>query len=188
MNRRPLLMAALAVATVAMTAALAVYIPVSRSDAGDAPATDPPGGIPQPALPDGEMFARVTPASRRTDDHVVLRIDPAELLTGQPAHDAAVDAGVIGEDEELPNDVFIVDPDDATQTVAVDDDATVTVQIAPADAPLITVTVSAEQLYDVFDGAIGDGAVYGVLPGEPLPLRLTIARGTVTAAEYVYLP
>jgi hypothetical protein len=188
MNRPRLPTAAGAIA-VAAVAALAVYIPVSRRDASDASAaTDPPGGIPQPALPDGELFAWVTLASNRADDHVVLRVDPAELLTGQQAHVAAVDAGVIGEDEELANDLFVVNRDDATQTVAVDDAASVTVQIAPADAPLATITVAAGRFYDIFDGAIDDRAVYGVLPGEPLPIRLTIARGTVTTAEHVYLP
>ncbi len=187
MNHRILLAATSAVA-VAAVAATAVYIPVSRSAADGAPGADPPGGVPQPALPDGELFAWVTLASNGADDHVVLRIDPAELLTGQPAHDAAVDAGVIGPDEELPNDVFIVDPVDTTQTIAVDDDATITVQIAPADAPLTSITVSADRLYDIFGGAIDGGAVYGVVPGEPLPMRLIIAQGTVTAAEHVYLP
>jgi len=186
MNRRVLLISTGAIATA--VAAIAAYVPVSRSAADAAPGTDPPAGVPHPALPDGELFAWVTLASNSADDHVVLRIDPAELLTGQAAHDAAVDAGVIAEDEELPNDVFIVDLDDATRTVAVDDDATVTVQVAPADAPLTTITVPTDRLYDIFGGAIDGGAVYGVVPGEPLPMRLTIAQGTVTAAEHVYLP
>ena len=187
MNRQRIRTAAIAVAAVAVTA-LALYVPVSRSAASDAPATDPPGSTPRPALADGELFAWVTLASSRADDDVVIRIDPAEFLTGRQAHHAAVEAGVIDDDEELPNDVFIVNADDATQTVAVDDTATVTVQVTPPDAPLITVTVSADRFYDIFDGAIDDGAVYGVLPGKPLPMRLTIDGGTITAAEHVYLP
>jgi hypothetical protein len=191
MNRQARLTAAIAIAvTVAAVTvtALAVYVPVARSAARDAPATDPPGGTPRPALADGDLFAWVTLASSRADDHVVLRIDPAELLTGQDAHDAAVEAGVIDDDEQLSNDVFIVNPDNATRTVAVDDTATITVQIVPPDGALTTDTVAVDLLYDVFDGATGDNAVYGLLPGEPLPMRLTIDTGTVTAAEHVYLP
>ena len=168
--------------------ALVAWGIASHTEALDARDTDAPGGVPVEAVPDGELFAFVTLASTPNDDRVVIRIDPGEMLTGSAAHDAAVDSGVINADEELPNDVFIIDPDPHTETIALRDDAVITILIAPAGETLRPFEIRPDELYDAFDGALAAGAVYGIIPGEPVPMTLTVEHGLVVSGAQVFLP
>jgi hypothetical protein len=188
MNPRTIAVAAATLIGVVGFGAVAAWGVTDRTEALDAPPTDVPGGIPAEAIPDGQQFAFVTLASTPDDDRVVIRIDPAEMLTGTAAHDAAVEAGVIATVEELPNDIFIADPDPRTRTIALHDDAAVTVQIASAGEPLRPFEIRPGELYDAFDGALAAGAVYGIIPGEPVAMTLTVERGFVVSAAPVFLP
>ena len=133
------------------------------------------------------MFGFVTLDSSPGEPHVLLLVDVADLLNGSEAHQAAVAAGVITEDEELPNDVFVVDSG-ATVSLPMFDDATITVQAAGADGTLEPLVLGPADLYEAVDGMVGGVALYGVIPGEPLPMTLTVHDGAVVAAVMEYLP
>lgn len=137
-----------------------------------------------PALEDGEWFGFVTTDS--SGGVVQLLIDPAEMLSGQEAHDAAVEAGFITEDEDLPNDFFIANPDVQTYLVPVADDATITVLSGEAVDRVLTVSI--DELATIFDGTYEGEVVYGIFPGILVPFDVTIVDGTATVVAQVYTP
>lgn len=184
------LVALVAVTAGAVIAAAALLQPTTVTT------TDrPPGGEagdPQPSttttttlidhpIPDGEWFAWITVQNEKT-----IWVDRAEILTGQEAHEAAVEAGVITEDEELPNDVFISNPDRQYEPVPFADDATVTV--LSGVEPGATLEVATADLLGLYDGTYAGEPVYGIIPGEPIAMTLVLEDGLITSAEAVYLP
>lgn len=188
MNPRTMAVAVATLVGVVGIGAVAMWGVTDRTEALDAPPTDTPDGVPAEAIPDGQHFAFVTHASAPDDEHVVIRTDPAEMLTGTAAHAAAVDAGFIDTDDELPKEIFIIDPDRRTQTIALHDDAVVIVQVARAGEAPRPFEIRPDGLHDAFDGALEAGAVYGIIPGEPVPMTLTVERGFVVSAAQVFLP
>ena len=192
---RPVLAVALAIAVSAPLLAACGGDSSSTTSGADtgAPTTAladtllPTTGIPTTAPADGNVFGFVTLDSSPGEPHVLLLVDVADLLNGSEAHQAAVAAGVITEDEELPNDVFVVDSG-ATVSLPMFDDATITVQAAGADGTLEPLVLGPADLYEAVDGMVGGVALYGVIPGEPLPMTLTVHDGAVVAAVMEYLP
>lgn len=151
-------------------------------DVTDAPGEDEPDQLPPPA--DGVWFAFIQAGGPGSDGQIV--IDPAEMLTGDEAHDAAVDAGVIGEDEDLPNDFFILNPDDEMYLVGFSPSAEISVLPAmDLESPL---TVSGADLVSILTGSYAGDEIYGVVAGEPAAFEVTVSGGVVTEAEQVYLP
>lgn len=63
-----------------------------------------------PALEDGEWFAWVIVGEDETSAPT-LGVDLADMLTGEEAKKAAIEDGVIGEGEDLPNDFYIDNPE-----------------------------------------------------------------------------
>lgn len=155
---------------------------------GDVDITDDTSdSTPQPGLEqlaDGDWFGMVT--VQRRGDVIWMGIDPAEMLTGEAAHDAAVAAGVITEDEELPNDLFILDEEERTFEHVLDPAAVV--RVLDGNQPWIQLDVSGSDLLDLYDGTYGGPPVYGIIPGTPIAMDLTISGGSVTSATAVYLP
>lgn len=135
-------------------------------------------------LADGDWFGYVT--VNGDGDTVTLGIDIAEILTGQAAHDAAVDAGVIGADEELPNDMFILDDETRVYTHTLGESAVV--RLLDGNQPWIQLDVTPSDLLALYDGTYAGTPVYGIVPGTPIPMNVTVAGGEVVAAEAVYLP
>jgi hypothetical protein len=137
------------------------------------------------AIADGEWFAFVTVD---TDDsgEPTLGIDVAEVLTGEEARQAAIDAGVIGEGEDLPNDFFISNPEPTRELLHLAPDADITV-ISATD-PGMTIDVEVEDLQALYEGTYPLDDVYGIVPGEPIAMEVTIVDGMVTAAHAFYLP
>jgi len=137
-----------------------------------------------PSVADGTYFGFVSVGE--DGEKVVVDFDQAEMLSGQEAHDAAVAAGVITADEDLPNDVFIVNPDESTERVNLASDAVIT--MLSAEDPAATLDIDAETLGALFAGGYEGPSVYGVVPGQPMPMMVDIAGDVITAARAVYLP
>ncbi len=156
-------------------------VPPTTTTAPSTPTTSPD----QPAaLEDGEWFGFVTTHS--DGGAIQLLVDPAEMLSGQEAHDAAVEAGFITEDEDLPNDYFIANPDDQTYLVPVAPGATITV--FSAETVDTELTIDIDQLAAIFAGTYEGEMVYGIVPGQPVPFDVTIGGGVATVIAQVYVP
>lgn len=179
--------------------AIVALIPVARVEGQSPPptvveeappATDgsPPTTVfePTPAadLPDGEWFGFVT--VNGDNGPTVVTIDIAEILTGEEARKAAVDAGVIEEGEDLPNDFFIDDPDDEFEILTLADDAVI--KVLSAMTPETYLTIDAATLESLFNGSYAGEPVYGISPDMPAPMNITVEDGLVTIIESVYLP
>ena len=121
------------------------------------PTQTPGGSVPQG---DSEVFAWVLSAADGT-----ITYDPAEMLTGDAAHDAAVEAGVITEAEDLPNDFFISNPEEEALTATLDPNGSYILLGLGTDQAIEEVTLTMED----FVAALETGAgFYGVIPGRLL--------------------
>ncbi len=122
----------------------------------------------------------------RTSGDVVVDFDEAEMLTGDAAVEAAVEAGVIAEGEDLPNDFFIVDGGTGIEQLELADG--VSIAVLSGDDAGATLDVDLDALADLYDGSYEGPAVYGIAPGQPVAMNVHTADGVVTAMEAVYLP
>lgn len=161
----------------------AVFVPLTRTSSDPKPTVNT---IPAPTngLSDGTWFGWV-----RVHDaggSVQLLIDPADMLTGEQARAAAVVAGVIAPHEDLPNDFFIDNPNREIFTNTVSADATLIVSSAVDPAEEIYLTP--RELHALFSGAYEGELIYGIIPGQSIPMTVTVSSGLVTAAAQVYLP
>jgi hypothetical protein len=167
--------------------ALAVMQPATRDVGGNpgdpVPTSTPPTTGAPVALPDGTLVGWVTVDPGSPGD---LAVDEVEILTGQAAHDAAVDAGIITEDEDLPNDMFIANREETSVEVSLDADAII--EMLAAATPETHVTVTPDELAALVDGTYSGPPVYGVSPGEPILMTITVDAGSVAVLEAVYLP
>ena len=135
-------------------------------------------GASVPASTD-EFFALVLSAEGEE-----LTFDPAEILTGDEAHDAAVAAGVISEDEDLPNDYFISNPEEDTQSAVLSAAGSFVLLGFDAGGAIEEVTVDRDELIT----ALQDGeGYYGIVVGET-PMTLVVSGGEIIAANQVYFP
>lgn len=135
-------------------------------------------GASVPASTD-EFFAFVLSAEGEE-----LTFDPAEILTGDEAHDAAVVAGVISEDEDLPNDYFISNPEEDTQSAVLSAAGSFVLLGFDAGGAIEEVTVDRDELIT----ALQDGeGYYGIVVGET-PMTLVVSGGEIIAANQVYFP
>lgn len=189
----------LGVVVVGGVLAIVALIPVTRVE-GDSPpptvvdeappATEdtPPSTVvePPPAtdLPDGKWFGFVT--VNGDNGPTVVTIDLAEILTGEEARRAAVEAGVIEEGEDLPNDFFIHDPDDKIEILTLADDAVI--KVLSAMTPETYLSIDAATLESLFNGSYTGEPVYGISPDVPAPMDITVEDGLITSIESVYLP
>ncbi|MCZ7662866.1 MAG: hypothetical protein M5U22_08010 [Thermoleophilia bacterium] len=151
----------------------------SGTTAPESEPTETAGGS---TIADGEQFGFVREVAAGT-----LVFDPAEFLTGEAAVAAAREAGVIGEDEDLPNDFFIRNTDTSEETVPVDSAITFTLVGFDSAGALTDEEVSYAELEQLFAGGADTAQVYGFVPGE-LPMTLTFAGGKVAGGVQQYLP
>ncbi|MGD2064706.1 MAG: hypothetical protein PVF51_14155 [Nitrospirota bacterium] len=176
----------LAVATALVVGgALAAMAGANDEDPTTAPTTTttPTTTPPVAGLRDGETTGWVTIDPSAPG---MLTVDQVDILTGRDAHDAAVNAGVINADEDLPNDMFIDNPDDETVEISLSDDAVIT--MISAITPDETVGVSFTDLVSLIDGTYAGTPIYGVVPGAPVLMSITIDGGSATSVSAVYLP
>lgn len=130
-------------------------------------------------LADGTYFAWLEGLA---EDGLV--VDVAEMLTGEEARQAAIEAGFISEGEDLPNDFFIINPDDAVEVVPLSPEATYRLLLFAQGVPTET-EVDYAEFAAVLSGETVD--VYGVADGE-LPATIVVAGGVIVSVTQVYLP
>jgi hypothetical protein len=126
------------------------------------------------ALADGLHVARIVAIDAPVS---AIEIDLAEMLTGEEAIAAAREAGVIGPDEDLPNDFYVRDLDDAVHHVGIDRDAVVELVDCTAACQLVEVTLADF----LAERAVPFNAEYALF-------EITITDGRVTAVSEIYLP
>jgi hypothetical protein len=141
--------------------------------------TTVPDDRPEHDLADGETFAWLRGL---TGDGLI--VDPAEMLTGEEARQAAVDAGVIEEGEDLPNDFFILDESDETSVVGLAEGAEFALLLFEDGSPVET-AVGYDEFASALEGANPD--VYGVMDGV-IPATVTIEDGVIVSIVQTYLP
>ncbi len=136
-------------------------------------------------IADGEWFALVTVGSDEAGE-VTLGVDRAEMLGGEEARQAAIADGVISADEDLPNDFYIDNDEMVLELVHLADDARF-VMISGTDIEE-RITVDADTFVELWEGTYEGDPIYGVAPGVPIAMNVTITDGLVSEAESVYLP
>ena len=117
-----------------------------------------------------------------------LVFDPAEMLTGDEALDAAREDGIIGADEELPNDFYIRNLDDKDEwQVAVGSDAEFILIGFDAAGALTDTPVPAAEFEALLSGSADATDFYGFVAGD-VPMTLVLIGDTVTGGSQTYLP
>jgi hypothetical protein len=133
------------------------------------------------AAPRVEQFAFI-----RSIDESATRYDPAIMLSGEAAAEAARADGVIGEGEVLPNDYYISNPEEEEITANLDPDGTYVLIGLGRYGDLVDRQLSVPELVAALNGADPE-AFYGIVPGQ-VPMILTLDGDTVVAARQQYLP
>lgn len=139
----------------------------------------------EPALADGDYFAYIT-VGRDQSDEITLAVDLAEMLTGEEARQAAIDAGVIEEGEELPNDFFIDNPEIVMELIHLADDVEITV-ISGTDTSE-QILIDGATLERLYEGTYSGDPIYGIPAGVPIVMDIVVEDGLITEAHAVYLP
>ncbi len=178
--------------TTLLATALVLLVALSASACGDGgtptPAITGPGGTSAgPLVADGEHFGFLVDV---TADHMLF--DPADVLSGDAALEAARAEGFIGPDESLDNDFYISNLDERAADLQVDAAATFTLLVADTSGSPVEKTVTYADLVSLWHG-VGDGDVYysGLAQGFSaitVPINLTIVGGRVTGGSEQYLP
>lgn len=133
-------------------------------------------------LPEIEQFAFV-----RGIDQSEIRFDPATMLTGEEAVEAAQADGVLAEGEDLPNDFYISNPDREETVATLDPDgAYYLIGFSSYGGALVNRQLTLEELVAVLNGENAE-AFYGIIPGD-VPMILTLDGNTAVAAHQQYLP
>ncbi len=165
---------------------IALSVLMSAALAACAASADPgEGPEPTPAIADGDWFAWVT-VGEDESGAMTIGVDLAEMLTGQAARDAAVQDGVINGDEDLPNDFYIDNPESVYELLPLADEPEILV-LSGKD-PSESVLIEPAQLGELYDGTYKGEPVYGIVPGEPIAMNVSVLDGEITKTAMVYLP
>ena len=140
---------------------------------------------PTPEVDDGEWFAFVTVGEDETGTPT-LAVDLAEMLTGEEARQQAVEDGVIGEGEDLPNDFYIHNPEQEMELLQMADGSDIRVVSGDDTSQMLEITM--EQLEALYKGEYVGSPVYGVVPNTPIPMNVTVSDRMITDLTMVYLP
>ena len=119
-------------------------------------------------------------------DESVISYDPAVMLSGEAAAEAASADGVLGAGESLPNDYYIGNPEEEVATAKLDPEGTYVLIGFGRYGDLVDRQLTVPELVVALNGADPEG-FYGIVPGE-VPMILTIEGNTVVAARQQYLP
>lgn len=128
-----------------------------------------------------------------TGSAIVVAVDPAEMLTGEAAPAAAREDGVLGQDEDLPNDFYIRNPDDATVEFTVSPSVVVTLQACYPDGECVTTEEVDLNTWSVLLGAgrgrpTDPGLGWDWYGAGTLPYEFTLESKVITQVEEQYLP
>ena len=138
---------------------------------------------PPPAPSSAERFGFIRSVST-AGPAATLAFDEAELLTGKAAQRAAEDDGAVEPGEAVPNDYYIRNPDQTTQTLRIANDAKITAKRCPLCRkgrpgelePFLAAFMKGRQTYaDPYRG-------------KHVPYWLTIENGEVVAIDEQYVP
>ncbi len=123
------------------------------------------------------------------DGTTILQVDQAEMLTGDEAVAAARQDGVIGADEDLPNDFYIRNPEESTTEFTVSPDVVVTLQACYEGGDCVTTEQVDLETWSVLLGGEEDPGLDWSWYGQgSLPYVLTVANDLIVGIEEVYLP
>jgi hypothetical protein len=136
-------------------------------------------------IDDGTWFAFVTVGEDETGE-MTLGVDLADMLTGEEARAAAVEDGFISEGEDVPNDFYIDNDEQNLELLHVADGAQF--GLIPASDTSEKVLVDPPILAEVYEGTYSGDPFYGIPPGTPIAMEVTISEGLVSGGEAVYLP
>lgn len=179
-RRRDAIVAALIVATVVALVAWRMTAPAESAPPPSVTSTTTP--TVEAPLPDGEHFVYVKEVM---DDG--LRVDVAILLSGEEARLAAIEDGVIGPDEDLPNDVYIRNAEVNVVDLNVAPDADLTVLVFDDNGAIVEEGIKLNELKVAFTGDYAGHVIYGLVAGE-FPVTINVDNGVVANLEQVYLP
>jgi hypothetical protein len=131
---------------------------------------------------DGDMFAYLTAVD---GDSIV--IDPAAILDGDAAREAAEKDGVIQPGQDLPNDFYIQNHEPGPLSIGVAPGVGVTVLTFDSNGSISQTEIGLAQLATAFTGEYVGVPIYGLDAGA-FPVTLTVEDNQVTAITQVYLP
>lgn len=131
---------------------------------------------------DGDMFAFINAI-----DGDSITIDPAAMLTGDEAREAAEGDGFISPGQDLPGDFYIQNNEPGPLSIGVAPDIEVTVLTFDSGGNVTETEIGLAQLATAFTGEYTGVAIYGLNAGE-FPVTLTVEDNVVTAITQVYLP
>ncbi|HSJ36113.1 MAG TPA: hypothetical protein VLB85_13765 [Acidimicrobiia bacterium] len=131
---------------------------------------------------DGDMFAFINAI-----DGDSITIDPAAMLTGDAAREAAERDGLITAGEDLPNDFYIQNNEPGPLSIGVAPGIAVTILTFDSTGDIIATEIGLAQLATAFSGESTGVVIYGLNAGE-FPVTLTVEDNVVTAISQVYLP
>ena len=124
-----------------------------------------------------------------TGGMMTVGVDPAEMLTGDAALAAARQDGKIGQDEDLPNDFYIRNPDDSTTEFTVSPNVVVTLQACyPGGDCVVTEQVDLATWSVLLGAEEEPGLEWDWYGSGSLPYEFTVTSETVTEIWEVYLP
>jgi hypothetical protein len=112
-------------ALAASAALLLVAAACGGGGAGESNAPEPTRSSTTTAAPGGERFGYIRSVSA-AGPATTLAFDEAEFLTGKEAQQAAEEDGAIEPGQPVPNDYYIRNPDRATKTYPIANDARIT--------------------------------------------------------------
>ena len=179
-RRRDAIVAALIVAAVVALTAWRMTSPAESAPPPPTSSTTTP--TVEAPLPDGEHFVYVKEV---TEDG--LRVDVAILLSGEEARIAAIEDGVIGPDEDLPNDVYIRNAEVEVVDMIVAPDADLTVLVFDDNGAIVEEGIKLNELKVAFTGTYAGHVIYGLVAGE-FPVTINVDNGVVASFKQVYLP
>jgi hypothetical protein len=131
---------------------------------------------------DGHMVAYVRPG----EGEPTATIDEVEILTGDAAHDAAVEAGVIGADEDLPNDMWVHNDTASQVELPLADNAVI--ELLSSEVPGEWIAVEFPDLGAVYEGSYDGPAMVTTAAGQALLMEVTVADGEAVQLRAVYQP
>ncbi|MDQ7991696.1 MAG: hypothetical protein AAGC63_14925 [Propionicimonas sp.] len=158
----------------------AATTPASTSTVASAGCPPPPSlSWSDDPFPDGTQFGSV-----RHFDGRSIYLDPAERFSNEDANQAAREDGRIGPTEELPNPVYIRNPDPGVVRVDVWNGFTLTT-IDAANYPAQR-TLSRADLASLY--CPGTDTTWMYSPADHLPVDVIVSGGRAHSATEYYLP
>lgn len=134
------------------------------------------------------VFGHLRSFEGTDDGSIVVGVDEATMLSGEEAVAAAREDGVIGQDEDLPNDYYIRDPDDTVVEFVLSPNAEIVLQATRPDGPVTQETVDVETWSILLGGEEDPGLDWTWYGAGYLPYWFDVRDGVIVHVEEQYLP